>query len=179
METYKVKINNEKEIELPLLALDNGIKVAFFNLHGDSELTEYCGKALAKLAEGCEALITAESKGLQLTHVCARELGLKKYAVARKEKKIYMAENINTTYSPSIIGGKQSQLFISKHDADLLKGKRVGIVDDVLSTGASLKGLEKLVELSGGIIYKKLFVLAEGEAKDRKDVNFLGTIPLF
>ncbi len=179
MDTYKVKLNESKEIELPILALDNGIKVAFLNLHGNTELTEYCGKELAKLADGCEALVTAESKGLQLTHVVAREMGLEYYAVARKEKKIYMAENVCASYSPSIIGGKQKELYISKHDADLLKGKKVGIVDDVLSTGASLKGLEKLVELAGGIVYKKLFVLAEGEAKNRTDVNFLGTIPLF
>ncbi len=177
MKTFKVKIK-EKEVDLPILTLDSGINVAFFNLHGDSELTEYCGKELAKLASDSEVLITAESKGLQLTHVVNRELGLGKYAVARKSRKIYMTEFVSANYSPSIIGGKQKELFISKYDADLLKGKKVCIVDDVLSTGASLKGLETLVEKAGGIVYKKLFVLAEGAAKDRQDVNFLATIPL-
>ncbi len=177
MENFKVDING-KIAELPILKLDNGIKVAFFNLHGNTELTEYCGKELAKLAKDCEVLITAESKGLQLTHVVSRELGQTRYAVARKDRKIYMQEFVSADYSASIIGGKQKSLFISKEDADLIKGKKVGIVDDVVSTGASLKGLEKLVENAGGIVYKKLFVLAEGAAKDRPDVEYLASIPL-
>ena len=165
--------------KLPVLQIAPKVKIAFFNLHGDTVTTEHCGKELAKLADGCEVLITAESKGLQLTHVVARELGMQYYAVARKSKKLYMQDGISVAYGASITTGKSQELHLSKHDADLLKGKKVGIVDDVISTGESLKGLEKLVEKAGGTVYKKLFVLAEGAAKDRKDALYLATIPLF
>lgn len=164
--------------KLPILTLPSGVKIAFFNLHGNPAMTEHCGKEIAKLAKGCDVLITAESKGLQLTHVVARELGMPYYAVARKSKKLYMQDGISVTYGASITTGKEQDLYLSKHDADLLKGRKVGIVDDVISTGESLEGLEELVKKAGGIIYKKLFVLAEGAAKDRKDVEYLATIPL-
>ena len=174
---YEVNINGY-EAKLPILTLPSGIQIAFFNLHGNSEMTEHCGKELAKLCDGCEVLITAESKGLQLTHVVAREVGHEFYAVARKSKKLYMQDGISVSYGSSITTGKAQELFLSKHDVELIKGKKVGIVDDVISTGESLKGLEKLVENAGGIVYKKLFVLAEGDAKDRKDVLYLASIPL-
>lgn len=164
--------------ELPVLTLPNGQKIAFFNLHGDSFMTEHCGKELAKICKDAEVLITAESKGLQLTHVMARELGMRYYAVARKSKKLYMQDGISVDYGSSITTGKAQSLYLSKHDLDLIKGKKVAIIDDVVSTGESLKGLEHLVEKAGGVVYKKLFVLAEGAAKDRKDIEYLATIPL-
>jgi adenine phosphoribosyltransferase len=164
--------------ELPILPLPNGIKICFFNLHGNSTLTEHCGKELAKLASDCDVLITAESKGLQLTHVVARELNQQYYAVARKSKKLYMQDGIEIAIESSITTGKEQKLYLSKHDTDLLKGKKVGIVDDVVSTGASLLGLEALVEKAGGIIHKKLFVLAEGDAANRDDVIYLAQIPI-
>ena len=164
--------------ELPILPLPSGINIAFFNLHGNQEMTEHCGKALASYVSDCEVLITAESKGLQLCHVVARELGHKYYAVARKTKKLYMQDGINIEYESSITTGEPQKLYLSKHDVDLIKGKKVGIVDDVISTGASLKGLEALIEKAGGIVHKKVFVLAEGDAADRKDVIYLAKIPL-
>ncbi|MBR1868209.1 MAG: adenine phosphoribosyltransferase [Clostridia bacterium] len=164
--------------DLPILPLPSGINIAFFNLHGNAELTEHCGKKLARFVSDCEVLLTAESKGLQLTHVVAREIGHHYYAVARKSKKLYMQDGIEVSYGSSITTGKPQQLFLSKHDVDLIKGKKVGIVDDVVSTGESLKGLEMLVEKAGGIIHKKAFVLAEGEAADRKDIVYLEKIPL-
>lgn len=177
MEEFVVDIKGYTA-KLPILTLPSGVKIAFFNLHGNPAMTEHCGKEIAKLAKGCDVLITAESKGLQLTHVAARELGMPYYAVARKSKKLYMQDGISVTYGASITTGKEQDLYLSKHDADLLKGRKVGIVDDVISTGESLEGLEELVKKAGGIIYKKLFVLAEGSAKDRKDVEYLATIPL-
>ncbi len=164
--------------ELPILPLPSGIKICFFNLHGASEMTEHCGKALSKHVSDCDVVITAESKGLQLCHVVARELGHKYYAVARKTKKLYMQDGINIEYESSITTGEPQKLYLSKHDVDLIKGKKVGIVDDVISTGASLKGLEALIEKAGGIVHKKVFVLAEGDAADRKDVIYLAKIPL-
>ena len=177
MEEFVVDIKGYTA-KLPILTLPSGVKIAFFNLHGNPAMTEHCGKEIAKLAKGCDVLITAESKGLQLTHVAARELGMPYYAVARKSKKLYMQAGISVTYGASITTGKEQDLYLSKHDADLLRGRKVGIVDDVISTGESLEGLEELVKKAGGIIYKKLFVLAEGAAKDRKDVEYLATIPL-
>ncbi|MBO4323289.1 MAG: adenine phosphoribosyltransferase [Clostridia bacterium] len=163
---------------LPILPLPSGISIAFFCLHGNSEMTEHCGKSLAKYVKDCDVLITAESKGLQLTHVIAREVGHHYYAVARKAKKLYMQDGISVEYGSSITTGQPQTLYLSKHDADLLKGKKVGIIDDVISTGASLIGLEKLVEKAGGTIYKKAFVLAEGDSAERKDIIYLQKIPL-
>ncbi len=165
--------------ELPVMSLPSGIGIAFFNLHGDSTLTEHCGKELAKRLTDCEVLITAESKGLQLTHCVARELGQRYYAVARKSKKLYMQDGIEITIQSSITTGTEQKLYLSKHDVELIKGKKVGIVDDVVSTGASLTGLEELVTKAGGIIHKKAFVLAEDAAADRKDVIYLASIPIF
>lgn len=178
MSYYKVNINGY-ETDLPILKLASGVGIAFFNLHGDSELTEHCGKELAKQLTDCDVLITAESKGLQLTHCAARELGQRYYAVARKSKKLYMQDGIEVSIASSITTGKEQKLYLSKHDVDLIKGKKVGIVDDVVSTGASLAGLEALVQKAGGIIHKKAFVLAEADAAERKDVIYLATIPIF
>jgi len=164
--------------DLPVLPLPSGIRIAFFNLHGNSKLTEHCGKKLAEKLRDCDVILTAESKGLQLAHCVARELGQDFYAVARKSKKLYMQDGIEVDILSSITTGKEQKLYLSKHDADLLRGKKVAIVDDVVSTGASLLGLEALVEKAGGILFKKAFVLAEGDAANRPDVIFLDTIPL-
>ena len=177
MKYFNVDLNG-MTAELPILPLPSGVNIAFFNLHGDVELTEHCGKEIAKLVSDCDVLLTAESKGLQLTHVIARELGHKFYAVARKSKKLYMQDGIEVEIKSSITTGNPQKLYISKHDADLMRGKKVGIIDDVVSTGNSLVGLEELVQLSGGIIHKKAFVLAEGAAAERKDICYLGVIPL-
>ncbi len=167
------------EAQLPVLPLPGGVSIAFFNLHGDSVLTEHCAKALAPKLSDCDVLITAESKGLQLTHCVARELGHRYYAVARKTKKLYMQDGIEITIQSSITTGKEQKLYLSKHDVDLIKGKKVGIVDDVVSTGASLAGLEELVQKAGATVHKKAFVLAEADAADRKDVIYLANIPVF
>ena len=89
-----------------------------------------------------------------------------------------MQDGIEVDYGSSITTGKPQQLYLSKHDVNLLKGKKVGIVDDVVSTGESLLGLEALVNKAGGVITKKAFVLAEGSAADRKDIVYLAKIPL-
>ncbi len=177
MEFYTVDLHGYKA-DLPVLPLPSGVKIAFFNLHGNVKMTEHCGKELAKMVADCDVLLTAESKGLQLTHVMARELGHDYYAVARKSKKLYMQDGLEVTIDSSITTGREQKMYLSKFDADLMKGKKVGIIDDVVSTGNSLKGLEKLVKLSGGIVHKKAFVLAEGGAAKRDDILFLDVIPL-
>lgn len=166
------------EAKLPIIPLPSGVNIAFFNLHGNVEMTEHCGKELAKLVSDCDVLLTAESKGLQLTHVIARELGHKYYAVARKAKKLYMQDGIEVAIQSSITTGREQKMYVSRHDVELMQGKKVGIIDDVVSSGNSLVGLEKLVELSGGTVFKKAFVLAEGKAAEREDISYLGVIPL-
>ncbi|MBR2988736.1 MAG: adenine phosphoribosyltransferase [Clostridia bacterium] len=175
---YTVDIDGRKE-DLPVLPLPSGINIAFFNLHGNADLTEYCGKKIADILRdsGAEVLITAESKGLQLTHVVAHELGHKFYAVARKSQKLYMQDGISVTVKSITTGGEQ-KLYLSAHDVNLLKGKKVAIVDDVISTGGSLKGLEMIVDEAGGTTIEKVTVLAEGDAAKRPDIKFLGIIPL-
>lgn len=177
MKTLQVDISG-MNAQLPIIPLPSGVKIAFFNLHGNVALTEHCGKQLAKFVTDCDVLLTAESKGLQLTHVIARELGHSFYAVARKAKKLYMQDGLEVAIESSITTGREQKLYLSKHDSELMRGKKVGIVDDVVSTGNSLVGLEKLVQMSGGIICKKVFVLAEGKAAERKDICYLGVIPL-
>lgn len=162
---------------LPILPIGN-IKICFFNLHGAQKLTEHCGKRLAEIAsKEVEVVITAESKGLQLAHCVARNLGQELYAVARKSKKLYMQDGIEVTVK-SITTEAEQKLYLSAHDVALIKGKKVAIVDDVISTGGSLRGLEMLVEKAGGIIVDRLFVLAEGDAAERDNVKFLATIPI-
>ena len=174
---FEVDIKGVKA-QLPILQLPSGVNIAFFNLHGAPALTEHCGKELAKLAVDCDVILTAESKGLQLAHVVARELKHDFYAVARKSKKLYMQDGIHIPYGSSITTGSNQEFYLSKHDVELLKGKKVAIVDDVISTGESVSGLEHIATLAGGIVCKKLFVLAEGDAKNREDVEFLASIPL-
>lgn len=176
-EVYTVDIKGFKK-DLPILSLPSGVRICFLNLHGDADLTEHCGKEIAKLVGDCEVVITAESKGLQLAHCVSREMGKRYYAVARKDKKLYMQDGVDVSYGSSITTGANQTLHLSKHDVELLRGKRVAIVDDVVSTGASLEGLEKTVEKAGGIITKKAFVLAEGDAALRGDIVYLAKIPL-
>lgn len=174
--TYPVDICGY-HVELPILNIGDNLNIAFFNLHGAQKLTEHCGIELAKRIHNADVVITAESKGLQLAHVVARELGHEYYCVARKSKKLYMQDGIQVEMK-SITTGSVQTLYLSKHDMELLKGKKVAIVDDVISTGGSLKGLEELVALAGGTVTERAFVLAEADAKDRKDVTYLATIPL-
>ena len=178
MKYYTVDINGRKE-DLPILSIGENLNIAFFNLHGAQELTEHGGKCLAERLElyEPEVILTAESKGLQLAHCIARELGHKFYAVSRKSKKLYMQDGIETTAKSITTAGEQTY-YLSRHDVELMKGKRVAIVDDVISTGGSLAALEELVRMAGGTTVAKAFVLAEGEAKNRKDVIFLAEIPL-
>ncbi|HOB64536.1 MAG: adenine phosphoribosyltransferase [Clostridiales bacterium] len=176
MDKYPLEIKGYK-VELPILPIDNGIKICFFNLHGAQELTEHCAKHIAELVKGCDIVITAESKGLQLAHCVARNLGQKFYAVARKSLKLYMQDGISVTVK-SITTKNVQTLYLSAHDAGLLKGKKVAVVDDVISTGGSLLGLEALIAKAGGEVFAKAFVLAEGDAAKREDVKFLATIPL-
>ena len=175
-EVYKMTIAG-CDRELPICPISDKLDIAGFVMFGDVEITEKVAQALMEKCPEHDIIITAESKGLQLSHVIARELGQRYYAVCRKSKKLYMQDGIQTSVK-SITTGNEQTLYLSKHDADLIKGKKVAIVDDVVSTGGSLRGLEQIVNLAGGIIYKKAFVLAEGDAAERDDIVYLAKIPI-
>ena len=168
-----------REEHLPILPLPSGINIAFFNLHGNVELTEHCAKHIAERIKkyNPDVLITAESKGLQLTHCVARDFGHKMYAVARKSKKLYMQDGIEVE-AKTITTGEVQHLYLSAHDVDLINGKTVAIVDDVISTGAANAALEQLVATAGGKVVCRAFVLAEGDAAKRGDIVYLAEIPL-
>jgi len=177
IKVHKIDLCGREEF-LPVLSIAKGVSIAFLNLHGNVDLTEFCAAQLANKLSGAEVILTAESKGLQLAHCVARNLGHKFYAVARKTKKLYMQDGIETEVK-SITTAERQHLYLSKRDAELLKGKKVAIVDDVISTGGILCGLEKLVSLAGGELVCKACVLVEGDSCERGDIVSLGKIPIF
>ena len=123
-------------------------------------------------------LITAEAKGIPLIHEMARQSGQNKYILARKAPKLYM-NNVLDVSVHSITTAKEQHLYLDGDDAALMKGKRILIVDDVISTGESLMALEKLVEAAGGNICGRMAILAEGDAQTRDDIIYLEKLPVF
>ena len=164
--------------DLPLCPIGENLNIAAFVLFGDVELTECCAKALIAKAPAHDVMITAESKGIPLIHAMCRESGKNRYVLARKSVKLYMKDVVKCEVQ-SITTTARQTLYIDGADAEYMKGKRVLIVDDVISTGESLHSLEKLVELSGGEIVGRMAILAEGDAIGRKDITYLAPLPLF
>lgn len=175
-ETYKMKIAG-LERELMRCPLNEKLDIAAFIMFSDVELTIACAEELLKKCGEFDVILTAESKGIPLAYEMARQSG-KPYVVARKSIKLYMTEPISVKVK-SITTANEQVLNLSKEKADMLKGKRVLILDDVISTGESLIALEKLTEVAGGNICGKAAVLAEGDAADRDDIIFLEKLPLF
>ena len=147
-------------------------------MFGDVELTERCAEELCKIAPEHDIMITAESKGIPLVYAMARIMGNNRYILARKAPKLYMRDVIKYELD-SITTAKRQTLYLDGNDAEFMKGKRVLIVDDVISTGESLKALEHLVTSAGGNIVGKMAILAEGDAIERKDIIYLSKLPLF
>ena len=174
---YKIDIAG-LERELPLCPLNDKLYIAAFVLFGDVELTEHCAAELCKLAPEHDVMITAESKGIPLICSMARMLGENRYVLARKNKKAYMRDIIQYDVD-SITTANNQTLYLDGYDAEYLRGKRVLIVDDVISTGNSLRALEYIVNAAGGEIVGKMTVLAEGDAIDRPDIIALAPLPLF
>ena len=164
--------------ELPICPVNENLYIAGFVIFGDPELTECCARELLKKAPEYDYIITAEAKGIPLAHEMARQAGDKKYILARKAPKLYMTGVFESTVK-SITTAKEQKLYLDVADAELMKGKKILIVDDVISTGESLTALEKLVEKAGGIIAGRMAVLAEGDAQDREDIIYLEKLPLF
>ena len=147
-------------------------------MFSDVEITKACASELLKAAPEFDVIITAESKGIPLAYEMARQAGTVDYVVARKEAKLYM-DNIITTEVNSITTDHIQTLCLGQKEADMMHGKRILIVDDVISTGESLLSLETLVKQVGGTIVGKMTVLAEGEAADRDDIIYLEKLPVF
>lgn len=164
--------------ELPLCPISDTLNIAAFILFGDVELTEKCAEALVDVAPEHDVMITAESKGIPLIHAMCRLTGKNRYVLARKSVKLYMRDVVKCE-TQSITTAASQTLYINGEDAEYMKGKRVLIVDDVISTGGSLASLENIVTQSGGEIVGKMAILAEGDAIDRKDIIYLAPLPLF
>lgn len=166
------------ERDLPLCPIADNLYIAAFILFGDVELTEKCAAALLEKAPEHDVIITAESKGIPLGYEMCRLSGKNRYVLARKSVKLYMKDVVKCE-TQSITTSEKQVLYIDGDDAAYMKGKRVLIVDDVISTGGSLLSLENLVMQAGGKIVGKMAVLAEGDAIDRKDITYLAPLPLF
>ena len=173
---YTMKIAG-LERDLPLCPLNENLYIGAFVMFGDVELTVASAAALLEMAPEFDVLVTAESKGIPLCYEMARQSG-KPYVVARKGAKLYM-EDVTTVEVQSITTKGVQTLCFGKKERETMEGKRVLIVDDVISTGASLAVVEKLVETAGGKTIGKMAVLAEGDATERNDILFLEKLPLF
>ena len=166
--------------ELPICKVNDELYIGAFIMFGDAELTVECARELLKLAEDIEYdyLFTAEAKSIPLIHEMARQSNAKKYFIARKGPKVYMPDPISVD-DQSITTLSLQKLYLGSDDAVLMQGKKVLIVDDVISTGGSLKAMEALVEKAGGAVAGRMAVLAEGGAAERKDIVFLQKLPVF
>lgn len=166
------------ERDLPICPVTDSLYIAGFVIFGDPELTVACARDLLAKAPAYDYIITAEAKGIPLAHEMARQAGDKKYILARKGPKLYMRDIFSVSVK-SITTSKEQHLYLDGADAALMKGKRILVVDDVISTGESLSALEALVEKAGGEICGRMAILAEGDAQDRSDIIYLEKLPLF
>lgn len=177
METYEIEVAGIKR-ELPIIQISDNLSIASFVILGDTEIVCASAEEIVKKLPEVDVLVTAEAKGIPLTFELSRLLKMKKYIVARKSVKPYMDSPIIDEVF-SITTQKKQLLVLDEQDALEIKGKRVALIDDVISTGESLSAIERLVEASGGIIVAKAAILAEGDAAKRDDIIFLQTLPLF
>ena len=163
---------------LPICRVTDDLYIGAFVIFGDCELTTACAEALLKKAPEFDYIITAESKGIPLAHEMARLIGAKKWLLARKGAKLYMKDLFSVEVR-SITTDHVQKLYLDGADAALMKGKKILIVDDVISTGESLRALEELVVKAGGEICGRMAILAEGDAQEREDLIYLEKLPLF
>lgn len=174
---YKMNIAG-CERKLPLCPINESLYIGAFVIFGDPELTTACSRDLLSRVPEYDYIITAEAKGIPLAHEMARLAGNQRYCLARKAPKLYMTDVMEVSVR-SITTAKEQKLYLDGEEAALMNGKRILIVDDVISTGESLKAIEALVEKSGGVIVGRATILAEGDAIDREDIVYLEKLPLF
>ncbi len=176
MPSYPIDIAGMKR-ELPIFPVSDTLSIGAFVIFGDVELTKHCAKELLKLLPPCDYLIAPEAKAIPLIYEMSRESGIP-YLLARKKAKAYMSGVFRVDVK-SITTADVQTLVIDKADAARMQGKNIVIIDDVISTGESLRAMETLVSEAGGIVAGRMAVLAEGDAADRKDILFLAPLPLF
>ena len=174
-DTYTLKVAGLTR-ELALCPVNETLDIAAFVMFSDVELTIACATELLKVVPEHDVLITAESKGIPLAYEMSRQSG-KRYLLARKSKKLYMKNTVEVQVN-SITTANLQKLYLDADDMAYLKGRRVLLVDDVISTGESIHALEQLVTHADGEIVGRACVLAEGDAAKRKDIRYLATIPL-
>ena len=160
------------ERDLPICPVNENLSIAGFVIFGDQELTVACAKELLAKVPKYDYLITAEAKGIPLAHEMARQAGDAKYILARKAPKLYMQDVFSVSVN-SITTAKEQTLYLDGADAALMKGKKILLVDDVISTGESMAALEALVATAGGEICGRAAILAEGDAQERPDIVYL------
>ena len=175
--TYEMDIAGLKR-ELPLCKVFDDLYIGAFVMFGDVELTVHCASELLKLAPEYDYIIAPEAKAIPLLYEMARQSAADRYFLARKSAKAYMS-GVFEVEVKSITTAAVQKLVLDKADAELIRGKRMLIVDDVISTGESLQAMEELVAKAGGIIAGKMAVLAEGDAQHRDDIITLAPLPLF
>ena len=175
--TYEMDICGLKR-DLPICKVTDDLYIGAFVMFGDVELTVHCAAELLKKAPEYDYLLAPEAKSIPLLYEMARQSGAEKYFVARKGAKAYMTDVFEVSVR-SITTMHVQKLVLDKADAEMIKGKRILILDDVISTGESLRATEELVRQAGGRIVAKMAVLAEGDAFDRDDIIVLGKLPLF
>lgn len=175
--TYEMDIAGLKR-DLPLCRLTDELYIGAFVMFGDVELTVHCAAELLKRAPEYDYIIAPEAKAIPLLYEMARQSGADKYFVARKKAKAYMT-GIHEVTVKSITTEGEQKLILDSADAALIKGKRMLLVDDVISTGESIRALEELVLSCGGIVAGRMAPLAEGDAANRSDIICLAPLPLF
>ena len=176
METYKINIAGV-ERDLIKYPVSDKLDIAAFVLFGDVEVTEKAAEKLLEICPEHDVVVSAEAKGIPLCYEMARQ-GCREYVIARKSIKVYMRNCVGVNVK-SITTANEQKLYLGDTDVEFLKGKRVLIVDDVISTGESLAALEALMNEIDANVVGKACVLAEGDAKNRKDIIFLQELPLF
>ncbi len=174
---YKMNIAGI-EHDLPLCRVTDDLYIGAFVVFGHAKLTVACARELLKRAPEYDYILTAEAKGIPLAHEMARQHEDESYFIARKYPKLYMT-GVFEVVVRSITTDKEQKLYLDTAEAQMMRGKRVLIVDDVISTGESIAALETLVKKAGGNIVGKMAVLAEGDAQDRDDIIYLEKLPLF
>ncbi len=175
--TYPITIAGYRR-ELPLCRLTDSLMIAGFVIFGDVELTCACAAELLKIAPEYDYMLAPEAKAIPLIHEMARQSNQNKYFIARKNKKAYM-QNVFEAVDRSITTAGEQRLYLDASDAEMLRGKRILLVDDVVSTGGSLSAVENLVCQAGGTVAGRVCILAEGNARARTDILYLATLPMF
>ena len=176
--TYEMKIAGLTR-HLPLCRITDDLYIGAFVMLGDQEICVAGAAELLKRVPGeYDYLLTAETKGIPLVHEMARQTGAKTYFIARKEVKTYMPDAVGVEVN-SITTQHRQQLFLSGEDAAMMRGKRILLVDDVISTGESMRALETLVTKVGGVVAGRMAILAEGDAQTRSDIVYLEKLPVF